>query len=89
MCVYMHVHTHFIEPSEGITVLSVFLCAVVSNIDGQLQVPTVALKALPLCFIPFSHPLAASAFPNCVLLMAGFISPFMFLACILSIAVNS
>lgn len=62
----------------------------VSNIYGQLQVPTAALKTLPLCFIPFSPPLPASAFPNHMLLMAGFIiSPFMFLACILSIAVNS
>lgn len=82
-------HLEFIQPSEGIKVLSSFLCRLVLNIDGQLQVPTVAMKTSPAHFIPCSHPLPASAFPNHMLLMAGFISPFMFLARIVSIAVNS
>lgn len=56
---------------------------------GQLQVLSVATEALPKHFVPFSHPLAASAFPNRLLLMAGFIFLFMLLAYIVSVAVNS
>lgn len=81
---YLHVCSlYLVIRRHGNT--SGFLCIVVSNIYGQLQVPTAAMKTLPLCFIPVSHSLPASAFPNNTLLMAGFIiSPFMFLACISS-----
>ena len=89
VCVYMGARFKFMEPPEGTEVLRSFLCIAASNTYGQPQVPTPAMKASPACFIPSSHPLAASAAPNRMLLTAGFISPFMVLACVLSIAVNS